>query len=212
MTTRHYEHDEWADYARGLVMEADHREMSDHLAECAECEETVLIFGRLATMHEPPEAPERVVRRALGVFRHPHPGAAEREPARLRPRILFDSALAAAAGGTRRAGRESRRQLFEAGDYFLDLDSAVQPGTQGPAQVVLIGQLLSREDPARPLPEFLVRLEGRDGPMAQTESNALGEFELLGDARRASRIAIPLGGVEIELDLPKLQQSWEPES
>ena len=207
MTTRHYEHDEWADYARGVVAGSIRIDMSRHLSECESCERTAVTFGQLATMQEPPEPSEGAVQRAIGVFRHPHPAAAKQsEPATLRPRMLYDTFLVAAPAGTRRAGRESRRQLFEAGEYFLDLDCALQPGAAAPPQLVLVGQLVDREDPSRPLPEFLVRLEGRDGPMAQTESNALGEFELVGEARRASRLAIPLGEVEIELDLPKLEQ------
>jgi hypothetical protein len=118
--------------------------------------------------------------------------------------------LAGAAAGTRRTGRETRRQLFEAGAYFLDLDLALQTRSGGPAQLVLVGQLLDRAEPGRAVPEFLVRLEGRRGPMAQTESNPLGEFELLGDARSAVRLAIPIGDEEIEVDLPKLEGTSEP--
>jgi anti-sigma factor RsiW len=185
--------------------------MSAHLAACPRCEETALVFGRVATMRKPPEPSDAAVERALAVFRHPHPGAVnEAQPRKLRPRVLYDSLLAGVPVGTRRAGRESRRQLFEAGAYFLDLDLAVQTGSAGPAQLVLVGQLLDRAEPARAVPGFLVRLEGREGPMAQTESNALGEFELLGDARAAVRLAIPLGDVEIELDLPKPPTRSEP--
>jgi hypothetical protein len=205
MTIRHYETAEWVDYARGVVGEPERKRMSAHLSACSSCEKTAVTFGQLATMREPAEPSEAAVSRALGVFQHPHPSAGrDAQPRRVRPRVLYDSLLSGAAAGTRRTGREARRQLFEAGDYFLDLDLALQPAAEGPAQVVLVGQLLDREEPARAMPEFLVRLEGRKGPMAQTESNALGEFELIGEARSASRIAIPLGEVEIEVELPRL--------
>jgi len=207
MTTRHYEAGDWVDYTRGLVEETARAQMSQHLAECAGCETTAVTFGRLATMRVPPEPSELAVERALSIFKRPHPSqaAASQQPTRVRPRLLYDSHLAGAPLGTRRAGRETRRQLLEVGAYFLDLDLALRSRTAGPGELMLVGQLVDRAEPGRAVPEFLARLEGRRGPLVQSESNALGEFELVGDARSAVRLAIALEDAEIELDLPRLE-------
>lgn len=202
----HYQSHAWVDYARGLVSEAERVNMSSHLAGCGDCQRSARAFELLARTTLSPEPPAEVVDRARAIFKHPHPGVTrqlrfERQP--VQSRLLYDSAVAS-VGGIRRNEPTSRRMLFEVGRYFLDLDLGRQPGASGAPQVVVVGQLIDRDEPGRPLPGLGVSLHGVSGAMlASGSSNAMGEFELTCPEQPALQLAVPVDDDEhIEVSLP----------
>ena len=215
MMQQHCQLEQLVDYARGLVEDQDQcRQVEAHLEACGSCRASARGFAVLATTPAAPEPPPDAMAAARAIFTHPHPAQPVRGsvPRRTSVRLLYDSAATPLLAGMRLAGtRRPRRLLFEAGEYFLDVDVTLAERSQpGPgARTVVVGQLVDREEPSRRLPGICVQLESAgDGVVGRASSNPFGEFQLECELRPGLRLSLPAGdGERIEVALPRPAES-----
>jgi hypothetical protein len=136
-----------ADMAAGLLGASARSKLEQHVARCARC--SVALDGLTATItdtrfDDTPAAPDSLVARARRLFQ---PGAdGQLSPTgpveRLVGTLRFDSATMPPAFGLRGAAdRATRRLLFEAGAFELDLQT-----TRAKAGWTISGQLLGPTD------------------------------------------------------------------
>lgn len=207
MKMEHFDPGLWTDFVREVASASDRERMQAHLDEgCEPCLRTRQLFDVAATAGRTEEAPPpAVAARARSIFRHPHPEAITQTARRpLIAQLILDTSTEPAPVGLR-AGQRPTRLLFAAGEYFIDLDLARDASrmNQTGEQMVLVGQIVNREDPSRRLPELGVLLESDREVQSSTETNALGEFALQYDASHPARLRIPLDSESsIEISLP----------
>ena len=121
---------------------------------------------------------------------------------RLVARLISDSAREPLPAGIRSQDRMSRRALYEAGDYHVDLQLERQPAS---GLVTLVGQLAARRQ-ATSMTDVPVWLMERDSLVENTTCNAFGEFQLEYEPRRNLRLFVPLreAGKRLEIALDHL--------
>jgi len=190
-----------ADFARGLGDDTTRLAVETHLsAGCSRCERVVTVLhdvslvARTEASYEPPTSAIRYAR-ALYSLNRPETVSLPR----LIGRLIQDTSLAPLPAGMRAESRSTRHLLYEAGDYFLDVQVEHQPGSP---TVNLVGQLAGRTTPITTgnLPVWLVEGESL---VASTLSNPLGEFQLeCAPARNLQlRVPLPAEGKRIEVSL-----------
>jgi hypothetical protein len=206
---KHVDIGHWADLVRGLACEKKRAEMERHLASgCHKCRRTVQILreaAALASADAGYEVPPYAVHSAKAIFALQRP-----EEVRLLPRIIgrlvYDSFKEPLPAGFRARHRLTRHALYEAADYLLDLRLEYQPGT---TKVNLVGQIAHQKQPDRPtmnLPVYL--LSGRK-IVAQTLSNAFGEFQIEYEPEKHIRLYLqphPVLRKNIEIPLGTLSE------
>lgn len=197
---KHFSIWQWADFVRGLGDAATRTAMDAHLSSpCQRCQRVADTLGRVASIaqtesaYEPPQHAVRYAR-ALYAMR-PEKASLPRMVARL----VHDSFRAPLAAGMRSQHLVSRRALFEAGSYCLDLQLEHQPAS---GMVMLIGQLARRDEPATSTVSVPVWLEERKKLTASTFSSRLGEFQLEYSPARDVRLHIPLPAAGKRLEIP----------
>src|SRR5688572_21136116 len=136
---KHFDIWEWADFVRGLGDRGVRSRMQAHQSECPRCEKTagtlrdIVAAARADADYDPPE---HAVRYAKAVYALAAPEKV-RLP-RLIARLVHDSMREPLPAGIRAQDRVSRRALYEAGGYHLDLQLERQPAS---GLIVLVGQL-----------------------------------------------------------------------
>lgn len=98
-----------------------------------------------------------------------------REQIRYAALLVFDSFLAPVPAGVRGPRSSGRRLLFRFGSLLVDV--LIEPQT-GPHLLSLSGQIADSANPHLHLEERSVSLCGRRGTLANTKTNAFGEFHL----------------------------------
>jgi hypothetical protein len=203
-TMKHFALEEWVDFVRGLVTGSARAEMAAHLATgCARCTRATEMLGRTARVMAADaqvDVPEAAVRRARAIFT-PKRVDPFRLP-RIAARLMFDSALAPAAAGLRSGEQPTRRALFHAGSFFIDLRFEREPGS--PA-LSLVGQLASRQgDVVEPGGRAVLLTAGK-AVVARATTNRFGEFQLEYEPAPHLRLHLPVAPAgRIELPLSKL--------
>jgi len=198
---KHFNIWQLADFARGLGDDATTLAVQTHLASgCSRCERSVktmkgvALVARAGIGSEPPDSVLRYAR-ALYSLNKPEKAGLPR----LIGRLIQDTSLAPLPAGMRAESRSTRHLLFEAGNYYLDVQVQQQPGT---STVNLVGQLAGRTTPITTgnLPVWLVEGESL---VASTVSNPLGEFALeCAPARNLQlRVPLPAEGKRLEVSL-----------
>lgn len=89
--------------------------------------------------------------------------------------LVFDSLFAPVPAGVRGSCPHGRRLLFRFGSLLADLSIEPQPD---PHHFSLAGQIADSANPHLHLEERSVSLCGRKGTLANTKTNAFGEFHL----------------------------------
>lgn len=190
-----------ADFARGLGDETARVAVQTHLSSgCSRCERAVTVMQGVALVagaeanNEPPES---VIRYARALYSINRPETVSLP--RLIGRLLRDTSLEPLPAGMRAGSRATRHLLYEAGNYYLDVQVEQQPGSP---TVSLVGQLAGRQTPITTgnLPVWLVEGESL---VASTVSNTLGEFQLeCAPARNLQlRVPLPAEGKRLEVSL-----------
>jgi hypothetical protein len=198
----HFEIGEWADYVRGIAGDPGAGEISAHLnAGCSECLETYTWLKEVsvvANLSVSVEIPERVIRRAEGLFDF----SPELDFSKLLPlnaQMIFDAGRVSHPVGIRTGGATDQA-LYEAGEYVIDLR---HESVRGSAQISLVGQISSVTNSSRDDLRFPVALFAGRSLLSRAVTNAFGEFSLTYTRRPDLRLAIAMreAGQRIELSI-----------
>ncbi len=175
---KHFEMGQWADMVRGFVTEGERAEMSAHLSTgCRSCRRTVEILRevtRLAAMEHRNVVPSYAVHSARAIFALQQPEKLYFFP-RVIGRLVYDSFREPLPAGLRARHRLTRHVLYQAGDQSVDIRMEHQ---RGAANVTLVGQIVHRAHPEKPMATLPVFLVSGKKILAHAVSNQFGEFQL----------------------------------
>lgn len=197
---KHFDLWQWADFVRGLADPALQAAMAAHLSGCAQCQrnaEMLKAVAGAARSEAQYEPPAYAIRLAEVLYAYAPP-----EKSRLRKlvaRLVHDTALEPLPAGIRNQERRSRRALYEAGGYHLDLQLELEPAR---GVITLVGQLADRIQPSTSTAEVPVWLMERESLVESTVCNELGEFQLEYEPRRHLRLFVPLPEAGKRLEIP----------
>lgn len=202
---KHFDLWQWADFVRDLASPAVQAEMAAHLSSgCTRCERnaaTLKAVADVALSEAQYEPPAYAIRLAQAIYPYAPPEKSRLQ--KLVARLVHDTALAPLPAGIRNQERLSRRALYEAGGYHLDLQLELEPSR---GVITLVGQLADRIQPSTSTAEVPVWLMDREGMVKTTVCNELGEFQLEYQPRRHLRLFVPLpeAGKRLEIPLSRL--------
>ena len=144
---KHFTTVEWIDLVNQVVSPSVKQAMEEHLADCKQCTTEFLRWQRIRELtlgeasYQPPDQTVRIVKAAYAgsqLAAHRHQGA------RGVVQILFDSFLQPALAGVRSGGSGTRRMLYGADPYQIDLQIE---GQQEGKSLLVTGQLMDFRQP-----------------------------------------------------------------
>ena len=200
-----YDVTDWTDFVRNLTPSARREEMQRHLDEgCRECTATVQFLQRVVAAAPKTAVPPQLVSAAKEVFVR-QPAGERRQPwldfPKLIARIVYNSMLDPLPAGARATASGAVHLMYEAGPYSVDL--RLERNLED-ADVVVVGQIASREHPEQPSQGLPVILATALKAVAETATNEFGEFTLVYRPRPRLRLVIPIEAersrLEIELN------------
>jgi hypothetical protein len=171
---KHLTTEEGIDLVNQVLSPSERLEMERHLeCGCERCMKTISRWRRIRRMaaaeasHQPPNEAVRIAKAAFAGS----PWARVRKVSGV-IEVLFDSFLQPALEGVRSAGAGTRRMLYRADPFQVDLQIEAQAG----GSVVVTGQLLDLREPevvGSHVPLMLSNLRGR---VIRATTNQYGEF------------------------------------
>jgi len=171
---KHLTTEEGIDLVNQVLSPSERLEMERHLeCGCERCLKTISRWRRVRRMaateasHQPPNEAVRIAKAAFAGS----PWARVRKVSGV-IEVLFDSFLQPALEGVRSAGAGTRRMLYRADPFQVDLQIEAQVG----GSVVVTGQLLDLREPevvGSHVPLMLSNLRGR---VIRATTNQYGEF------------------------------------
>jgi hypothetical protein len=175
---RHYEIDQWVDFARGLAVEPQSSAMREHVAlGCSECAPLADFFTELNSVCRSMASsavPDTVLRQAYRIFPVQLPSRPKRA-FRIPVELVFDSFVAPAPAGLRATWQVGWQGLYRAGDCSLDL--RIEPELRS-ARAAVIGQISNHTLPEQRMSDVQVCLKSGRLVVAETRSNQFGEFQM----------------------------------
>ncbi len=183
---KHFSEEVWADFARDLVSPEARLEMQEHVDNgCKECHaalelwHSVVAISKQESVFTPPADVVKVAKSQFAVAM-PHVSSGVR--------LVFDSMLQPMTAGVR--GSVAARQfLYETDDFYIDLRLEPRPQED---RACVVGQVLSRTD-KHAAEGVAVRVKEGKQPIAQTQTNRFGEFQLEFEVASGIYIAIARG-------------------
>jgi hypothetical protein len=201
MADMHFSHEQWADFARGVVDPEIKVAMDRHLAEgCARCARTVELLTALHRFaiaepgYVPPPEAVRIAHAAFSVQPPPQSDAG-----RIPARLLYDSLREPLPAGMRAQDLSARQALYQAGDYYLDLRVEREPGS---ALASLVGQVVNRKNPEASTAGLPVILSRRRTVVARAISDRFGEFQMQYAPASGLRLMVPLDPEQRRIEVP----------
>jgi hypothetical protein len=174
---KHFSVWQWADFVRDLGEEETRSAMETHLSSCcSRCQRIVDVLRRVAATARGEsgyEPPEQAIRHAQAIYSLQRPEKTSLP--RLVARLVHDSFRTPLPAGMRAQKSLSRHALFEAGNYYLDLQLEHQPVS---GLITVIGQLADRTKPDAGTADIPVWLKERNRLVVTTTCNRFGEFQL----------------------------------
>jgi hypothetical protein len=172
---KHVTTEEGIDLANQVLSPSQRLALERHLeCGCERCMKTISRWSRVRRMaaaeasYQPPKEAVRIAKSAFAGS----PWVRERKASGV-IELLFDSFLQPALEGVRSAGAGTRRMLYRAGPFQVDLQIEAPAGG---GSVVVTGQLLDLRDPevvGSHVPLMLSNLRGR---VIRATTNQFGEF------------------------------------
>ena len=196
---KHFTVWEWVDFVGSLDDPDIHSAMNAHLGGCASCRRTVEMLRTVSELalkesgYEPPDRALRYAQAIYSLYRPEKTGLA-----RLIAQLVHDSAAVPLPAGIRAEDRLSRHLVYQAENYYLDLQLEYQPS----GRVTLIGQLANQGAPAISTANVPVCLMERSTLLATTLCNQMGEFHLECAPSRYLRLHLPLPTAGKQLEVP----------
>ncbi len=203
---KHYGITAWVDHTRGLLPEDLRVEMNSHLGEgCRECQELADFCARLEMVCKElaaTEVPEWLTRNARAIFpaRRPEP---RRRAIRIPVEVIYDSFLAPAPAGLRATWQTGWQALYRSGDCWLDV--RVEPELHS-SRAAVIGQISNHAVPGSRMEGVPVYVKAGRSVVAETRSNAFGEFQLEYQQQSRLQLCVDLenGSQRFQVPLKKL--------
>jgi hypothetical protein len=195
---QHLTTDRLADYARGLLAEADRVIAERHLADCRECAGSVAFFRRVQASVSAVEVPPAVVMSAKALFVKPGQQwmpLFRRVVATLVPPGSGSLQLAE----VRTLLPNANHFVYRWDDYCMDLRLDQEP--ESPS-VSLLGQIANEITPDKPMGGIPVTLSAGERVIAETRCNALGEFCMEFIPVRGLRVRFDVEEAEVSIDVP----------
>jgi hypothetical protein len=197
---KHFSIWQWVDFVRDLGEEDVRAAMATHLASrCSRCEGIVNVLRHVAVTARAEvgyDPPPQAIRLAKAIYSLQQPEKTSFP--RLIARLVHDSMRAPLPAGMRAESRLSRHVLFEAGNYYLDLQLERQPAS---GLVTLIGQLANRTRTEPSAAEMPVWLKEKKRLVATTLCNRFGEFQLEYAPARNLQLHVPLFAASKRLEV-----------
>ena len=172
---KHFTTVEWIDLVNQVLAPNTKLEMEEHLADCKQCTTEFLRWQRIRQLsageasYQPPEQTVRIVKAAFAGSQF----AEQRKGARGVLAVLFDSFLQPALAGVRSGGSGTRRILYGADPYQIDLQIEAQ--NEG-KNLLVTGQLMDFRQPEMVGSEVPVLFSNLRGGTIQGRTNQFGEF------------------------------------
>lgn len=212
---KHYSLEQWTDFVRGATDEATRAAMTAHLqvgcTRCAKAAETLRRVGKILAGEAKYQVPEHAVRCARAIFASQRPQFM-RIP-RLAVQLIYDSLREPLPAGIRARDQLTRRALYQAGGFFLDLRLEHASGSP---MLNLVGQLANRDMPAESSCGVLVLLTAGNDVVGRTLTNRFGEFQMEYEPVPNLRLFVPLhaagGRIELPLSRMSAEASREPKT
>jgi hypothetical protein len=205
---KHYSSEEWTDFVRGVTDPGTRAAMTAHLetgcASCAKAADTLRRVSDILAGESRYQVPEHAVRCARAIFASQRPQLL-RGP-RLAVQLLYDSIREPLPVGIRARDQLTRRALYQAGGFFLDLRLEHEPGSP---LLNLVGQLANRDVPAQSSSGILVLLTAGNNVVARTLTNRFGEFQMEYEPSPNLRLFVPLDAAGGRMELPLSRMSAE---
>lgn len=199
---KHYGIAQWVDYTRGLVPAMDGSAMQRHLTEgCSECQELVGFCSKVSNICRDMAAisvPEWVVRSARAIFPVRRPET-PRRVLRIPVELIFDSFLVPAPAGLRATWQVGWQALYRAGDCSLDL--RVEPELHS-SRAAVIGQISNHVLPDDCMEGIPVYVKSGRAVVAETRSNAFGEFQMEYEQQGRLQLCVDLGNGSKRFQVP----------
>jgi len=198
---QHFSLQQWVDLARDVTGEDKKAAMQAHLETgCKQCTNAFSTWARVREIagregsYQPPESAVRTVK-GMGAI-HIRP---TKSPTSSVAHLLFDSLQAPAAAGVRSSSTIARQLLYGVGAYRIDVRMEPQMDSD---RVSLVGQILNSADPGKHADDVpVVLLKGRK-VLAESQTNAFGEFHLECDLETRLQLQLSLPhGVEVTIPL-----------
>jgi hypothetical protein len=185
----HFSEQVWADFARGLDVHGNQREVSTHLAAgCPECKSTFDLWEqvvRIAKKEDIFAPPESLVRMVKSEFFSPETAEAQDWPL---ASLLFDSSSAPLRVGMRSGSASTRQFVYEGEGLTVDVRFERQLHSN---RISASGQVLDKAVPLRWLGRTAIVLWNDRGQMlAKTEAGDYGEFHFEFEPQEHLRISI----------------------
>lgn len=188
----HFSIQDWIDFARQTEMPERAKAMQKHLDEgCVRCSKNVGVwrqiveFAKQEPNQQPPESSVHVVKAsfALRKIRSLETGRVELA------KLVFDSALAAAASGFRGSAASARQLLYKSGSVCIDMYIQPKPGSES---MVLTGQLMDSMMPTHGISGVPVSLLCDGNTLSRKQTNDFGEFDFGFEAPHDVQLAFGL--------------------
>lgn len=195
----------WSDFVRHAATPANDAAMRAHLdTGCGECRRTVELLRELARHGETEAAcavPPELTARVRAIFMaQPNANAWVEQLRQVVAELVWRPQPGWQVQGVRSTADTSRRLLYRAGDYSVDLQIEPRPGQ--PDEIV--GQILNESDRTDDLEGILVQVVATGHTLGETATNRFGEFVVACPAgkRPMLRLALRRRQERIDLHLP----------
>jgi hypothetical protein len=189
----HFTTEEWIDFMNQVVPNETRAEMQQHLFGCKRCARELDLWQKVhetAAKENGWQPPDEILRIAKQAFQSV--GRTTSLTSSL-VEVLFDSFLQPAIAGARSAAMGSRQMLYRAGNYQIDIQLELKPGTN---LVAVAGQIMDVSLPDSVSRRIPVTLSNLQGHVIYTATNEFGEF----------RAEIQNSG-DLELSVPRYGES-----
>jgi hypothetical protein len=171
---KHFTTEEWIDFVNQVAQTTRKQEMEKHVEACELCAKTVSRWQRIrwaaaGAIYQPPEDAVRLAKAAFSTSQW----ARRREAAPGMVELLFDSYLQPALEGVRSGAAGTRRMLYRADPFRVDLQVEAQADGKN---VIVTGQLLDLRHPEIVGRDVRFMLSNLHGRVVQATTNEFGEF------------------------------------
>ena len=199
---KHFEPEDWIDFARGLTAREKSAAMQKHLETgCANCEESLATWSSVAQravdekLYQPPDSAVRAAKGIGGLAGLP----SSRSPLAIIAELVLDTLRQPALAGVRASGLAPQSLLYRAGRVHIDLHLDRVPNSE---RLSVVGQVMEVAESSQAIADAEIAVLGVGGKAEKTRTNRFGEFQLEFEAEEKLYLAARMrNGLEILVPL-----------